>query len=55
MAIAPTCCRCHGELQEPGGLLFSPPIGDGWTVKKDHLCVGCYRTVIELIGCEPAL
>lgn len=53
MAITVTCLRCRGDLDEPGGLLFSPPSsrlarhGDDleWTVTKDHLCATCYAIV----------
>jgi hypothetical protein len=47
MAIAPRCAFCHGELQEPGGLLFSPPTDE--TVVKLHLCVGCYNAVLAFV------
>lgn len=44
--IRPICRRCGNELMEYGALLFSPP-DDGGFVSKGHLCVGCYRAVID--------
>ena len=40
--IQPKCDRCGHELLVPAGLVFSPP-ESGNTVRKFHLCVGCYE------------
>jgi len=38
------CHYCDKELEETGGLLFSPPDADD-IVKKHHICVDCYVTI----------
>lgn len=48
MAITPTCRRCHGELDEPGGLAFSPPTGS--VVTKHHLCADCWAEFEQWLG-----
>ena len=35
-------------MNEPGALLFSPPIQD-IMVTKYHLCKGCFEKVLEMI------
>jgi hypothetical protein len=45
MSIKPICDKCGAELTDFGGILLSPPNQKG-EVKKLHLCVGCYQTVI---------
>jgi hypothetical protein len=45
MAIKPYCDKCKKELKEFGALLFSPPNKKG-TVKKFHLCDGCYKEIV---------
>lgn len=48
--IKPECAKCHTELKEYGGILFSPPIDNGVsvsTVIKTHLCSECYHIVFE--------
>jgi hypothetical protein len=52
MAIAPKCCDCGAELDDPGALLFSPPTGH--VVFKHHLCVNCYQSVLALISARRA-
>ncbi len=42
MAIKPICDKCKEELEEFGGLAFSPPSEDGKTFNKFHLCVKCF-------------
>lgn len=42
MSLAIQCFMCDTELDEPGGLLFSPPTPRGRTTKR-HLCVGCWK------------
>lgn len=39
--IAVTCAECGQELDEPGALVFGPPV-DG-RVEKFHVCVACWR------------
>ena len=39
--INPKCDFCGLELEELGGLLFSPPDVEGKAIKS-HLCVKCY-------------
>lgn len=46
MAIKPICDKCGNELTEFGGILFSPP-DENSTVKKFHLCVACYKAIVE--------
>lgn len=48
MAIDVTCRRCKAELQEPGALVFSPPMEAGMVVKH-HLCVKCWKVVAEIV------
>lgn len=43
--IAPVCDWCDVELDEPGGLLFSPPDAEGIVLKR-HACVSCYRALV---------
>lgn len=43
--INPVCNRCGKELNEFGAILLSPPEGD--SVKKMHLCLACYSSVIK--------
>jgi hypothetical protein len=42
--ITVTCARCNENLDEPGGLLFTPPKDDVCT--KMHLCVICIERVV---------
>ena len=41
MGIYPKCDLCKIELEDYGALLFSPPDGEGMTL-KNHICKGCY-------------
>jgi len=43
--ISPVCDRCGKELQELGGILFSPLTGK--TVTKLHICRPCYSELIK--------
>ena len=43
------CDKCGGNLNQPGALLFSPPIENGWTVDKYHLCVDCWSVLLEQV------
>jgi len=52
MPLTVTCRRCKQELDEPGGLLFSPPDQDPSyedTVEKYHICVGCYEEIENVL------
>ena len=40
--INPICDFCKEELEDFGGLLFSPPNENGF-VKKFHICKDCYE------------
>lgn len=44
MAISPKCDRCGKELDQPGGLLFSPPDDNGMA-RKYHLCKACFALI----------
>jgi len=44
------CGFCFKELQELGGLLFSPPImdlGHFQATNKTHLCFDCYERIVN--------
>jgi len=50
--IKPFCIMCDKELEEPGGILLSPPLtylNRPDDIQKHHLCVNCYENVITLI------
>ena len=46
MSITPICNACGNELDIPGALIFSPPVGESegslGVTTKYHLCVGCF-------------
>ena len=43
------CChKCGRELNEPGALLFSPPIQDVM-VTKYHLCRRCFEEILRML------
>lgn len=44
--IKPVCDKCMKEINEFGGLLFSPPDINSM-VTKWHLCVKCYKDVVS--------
>ncbi len=44
--ISPKCDICKKELDDYGGLLFSPPNSKG-EVKKFHICSGCFGKLKE--------
>jgi len=57
MSLNINCDICKKELEEPGGLLFSPPIKDlrdqfnrptNMVVEKKHICVVCYDKIVDL-------
>lgn len=48
--IKPICDRCKSEMQDFGGLLFSPPktlIDGSQNVIKQHVCVDCFSSLSE--------
>jgi hypothetical protein len=45
MAIKPICDKCKKELDDFGGILFSPP-DENNKVEKFHLCRACYEEII---------
>ena len=45
MGIKPVCDKCKEELNDFGGILFSPP--EGHDVKKYHLCKSCFAKVLD--------
>ncbi len=45
MSIKPICDSCGKELEDFGGLLFSPP--QGKNVKKYHICKDCYGKLVK--------
>jgi len=47
--ISPACDFCGRELEDFGGILFSPP-EDG-LVRKSHVCRECYLKIAE--GLKP--
>ena len=49
MAINPKCDACGAELNEAGGILFSPPSNEN-TVNKYHVCKECYGDMEDLLG-----
>ncbi|GBE16431.1 hypothetical protein BMS3Abin15_00247 [bacterium BMS3Abin15] len=46
MAIKPVCDKCKNELNDFGGILFSPPDEES-RVKKFHLCKDCYKKIVD--------
>jgi len=46
------CDKCGSMLNQPGALVFSPPIDRAWSVEKYHLCVACWSTLAEQLGLE---
>lgn len=47
--ISPVCDFCRKELEDFGGILFSPP--ENGLVRKLHLCRGCYAEIVK--GARP--
>jgi len=43
--ISPACDFCKKELEDFGGILFSPP--ENGLVKKLHVCRACYSEIIK--------
>ena len=46
MALTPACDFCKNELNDFGGLVFSPP-DEQSEVKKLHICRDCYQKIIQ--------
>ncbi len=53
MAIKPICDRCGHELDDFGGLLFSPPDNRS-KVLKLHICQACYAELLAQFKYLPA-
>lgn len=47
MSIVVHCFKCGKELDETGGLLFTPPYNA--CVVKYHLCRGCWNKLLMWI------
>ena len=47
MSIVVTCEVCKKELDEPGAIMLSPPLGK--CVDKMHICVSCYGKLPDMI------
>lgn len=43
--IKPFCDICGQDLEDFGGLIFSPPMGNAVVIKQ-HICQGCYHQQI---------
>lgn len=55
MSIQPICDFCHKELEDFGGLLFSPPSAghdenktENQNVQKLHVCKLCYAGMVDM-------
>jgi hypothetical protein len=54
MSIKPICDKCNQELNEPGGISWSPPIYinslERPVYDKYHICVKCWKDLIKWIS-----
>jgi hypothetical protein len=41
------CDRCDQPINQPAALLFSPPLDDEFNVKKNHVCIECYKKIVK--------
>ena len=41
------CDKCDHPINQPAALLFSPPVDDGFHVKKYHICIKCYEKIVN--------
>jgi hypothetical protein len=41
------CDKCDHPINQPAALLFSPPVDDGFHVKKYHICIECYEKIVN--------
>jgi hypothetical protein len=48
MPIKPVCDKCGKELNDFGGLIFSPP--KGRTVRKYHICKNCFDSLEKTLA-----
>lgn len=39
------CDSCGTRIEQPGALVFSPPIAS--TVRKYHVCLACFKAKFE--------
>lgn len=44
------CDICQKELQQPGGLVFSPPTNGAWLVEKYHVCAACWPELKKFVS-----
>lgn len=44
---SPTCDYCNGVLLQPGAVILHPPHANR-TILKEHRCVGCFSTNIDV-------
>jgi len=52
--ISPHCDRCGNLLNEPGGLVFSPPLDtDRKLVAKYHVCHDCWMPLLKWMSHPP--
>ncbi len=52
------CARCKQELNEPGGIIFSPPEEPACIISKVdkmHLCCECYLEFIKWLKIKDTL
>lgn len=48
--ISVDCCKCGDELNELGGLLFSPPNRENaLKIQKYHLCRQCFGDTMKFL------
>jgi hypothetical protein len=57
MSIQPICDFCHKELEDFGGLVFSPPeqqtLDTNQSVEKLHICKTCYGSMKSMFMKAP--
>lgn len=51
-ALRINCDFCDKPIADPGGLIFSPPHGEGqpMVVTKLHVCVACWPDIVAMKG-----
>jgi hypothetical protein len=53
MSIQPVCDFCHKELEDFGGLVFSPPtqgaLDTNQSVEKFHMCKACFSSMKNVL------
>ena len=48
MSLKLYCDVCSSEINEPGGLIFGPPIA-GWSLKY-HICKECWWALSHILN-----